>query len=93
MKKILQLQGLDCAGCAVELERRILKIEGVSSASISFVHQTLTVEYREEDILQKIPEVDDNFSFEELDVVVTKADEKRALEVIITKNRVESQTE
>ena len=45
------------------------------------------------EVLQKIPEVNDNFSLEELDVVVTKADEKRALEVVITKNRVESQTE
>lgn len=45
------------------------------------------------EVLQKIPEVNDNFSLEGLDVVVTKADEKRALEVVITKNRVESQTE
>ena len=45
MKKTIQLQGLDCANCAAELERRIAKIEGVQSANLTFVTQKLTVEY------------------------------------------------
>lgn len=53
MKKILQLQGLDCAGCAAELERQIQKIDGVTSASIAFVTQKLTLEYATDEALQR----------------------------------------
>lgn len=53
MKKTLQLQGLDCAGCAAELERQIQKIEGVTSASIVFVTQKLTLEYETDSALQR----------------------------------------
>ncbi|MBQ8284645.1 MAG: cadmium-translocating P-type ATPase [Clostridia bacterium] len=67
MKKILQLQGLDCAGCAAELERKISKLEGVSSASIAFVNQKLTVEYQNEETLQKI--INEVNAFEEVQVI------------------------
>ncbi len=71
MKKVLQLQGLDCAGCAAELERKILKIEGVSSASIAFVNQKLTVEYQNEETLRKI--VNEVNAFEEVEVIEGEA--------------------
>ena len=48
MKKVYQLEGLDCANCAAKLERAIGEIEGVSAASISFMTQRLTVEAPEE---------------------------------------------
>ena len=54
MRKVIQLQGLDCAGCAAELEEIIRKIEGVSEASLAFVTQKLTVEYDGEETLAKI---------------------------------------
>lgn len=54
MKKVIQLQGLDCAGCAAELEEIIGKIEGVSAASLAFVTQKLTVEYDSDETLEKI---------------------------------------
>lgn len=41
MKKTLQLEGLDCAACAAELEEEILKTEGVIAASVSFMTQKL----------------------------------------------------
>ncbi|MBQ7924473.1 MAG: cadmium-translocating P-type ATPase [Clostridia bacterium] len=53
MKKTLQLQGLDCAACAAELEREIAEIDGISSASIAFVNQKLTLEYDTDEALQK----------------------------------------
>ncbi len=53
MKKIIQLQGLDCAACAAELERKLTAVDGVVSASIAFVSQKLTLEYETEESLQK----------------------------------------
>ncbi|MDE5615103.1 MAG: cation transporter [Treponemataceae bacterium] len=44
MKKVFQLEGLDCANCAAKMERAIAKIDGVTSATVSFMTQRLTVE-------------------------------------------------
>ena len=44
MKKTFKLQDLDCANCAAKMETAISKIEGVKSASISFMAQKLTIE-------------------------------------------------
>lgn len=43
MKKVFKLQDLDCANCAKKMEDAINKIEGVESASISFITQKLTI--------------------------------------------------
>lgn len=48
MKKVYQLEGLDCANCAAKLERAIGEIEGVSAASISFMTQRMTIETQED---------------------------------------------
>lgn len=37
MKKVLKLEGLDCANCAAELENRISKVDGVENVSVSFM--------------------------------------------------------
>ena len=44
MKKVIALQDLDCANCAAKMERSINKIDGVESASVSFMSQKLTIE-------------------------------------------------
>ncbi len=44
MKKTFHLQNLDCAGCAAKMERGIQRLDGVQSASISFMTQRLTLE-------------------------------------------------
>lgn len=44
MKKVFKLQDLDCANCAAKMERGILKLDGVTAASVSFMSQKLTVE-------------------------------------------------
>ena len=44
MKKVYRLEDLDCANCAAKMERAISKIEGVQSASVSFLMQRLAVE-------------------------------------------------
>lgn len=44
MKKVFKMQDLDCANCATKMENAINKIDGVSSAVISFMTQKLTIE-------------------------------------------------
>ena len=49
MKKTFALEDLDCAHCAAKMETAINKIDGVNSASISFMAQKLTIEAEEKD--------------------------------------------
>ena len=44
MRKAFKLQDLDCANCAAKRENAIKNIEGVKSASISFMTQKLVLE-------------------------------------------------
>lgn len=44
MKKVFKLEDLDCANCAAKMERAIAKIDGVASATVSFMSQKLTIE-------------------------------------------------
>ena len=67
MKQVLKIKGLDCAGCAAELERQISKMAGVTSASVSFVNQKITVEYDTQETLEKIVDVVNHF--EEVKVI------------------------
>lgn len=47
MKKIYRLKDLDCANCAAKMERAIAKLDGVSSAEVSFMAQRMTLELDE----------------------------------------------
>lgn len=44
MRKSFKLQDLDCANCAAKMENGIKGIDGVQSASISFMTQKLVLE-------------------------------------------------
>ena len=44
MRKAFKLQDLDCANCAAKMENAIKNIDGVKSASISFMTQKLVLE-------------------------------------------------
>lgn len=44
MKKTFKLVDLDCANCAAKMETAIKKIDGVISASVSFMNQKMTIE-------------------------------------------------
>ena len=48
MKKTFKLIDLDCANCAAKMERGISEIDGVKSASISFMTEKLTIEADDE---------------------------------------------
>lgn len=60
MKKVYKLEDLDCANCAAKMERAISKIEGVQSASVSFLMQRLAIEADEarfEEIMERVEKV------------------------------------
>ena len=44
MRKAFKLQDLDCANCAAKMENGIKSIDGVSSATVSFMTQKLVLE-------------------------------------------------
>lgn len=47
-KKKYNIEGLDCANCARELEEAITKIDGISSVVINFMMQKMEITYDEE---------------------------------------------
>ncbi len=44
MNKTFKLQDLDCANCAAKMEAAIRKIDGVKSATVSFMTQKMVIE-------------------------------------------------
>ena len=60
MKLKFKIKGLDCANCAAELERAIQKVDGVESATISFMAERMTLEIdeeRKEEVIEKFNKV------------------------------------
>ena len=57
MKKVFKLQDLDCANCAKKMEDAINKLDGVGSATVSFISQKLTItadDARFDDIMKQV---------------------------------------
>lgn len=48
MKRTFVLQDLDCANCAAKMERAIRGIDGVITASVSFLTQKLTIDAQDD---------------------------------------------
>ena len=44
MKRVFDLEDLDCANCAAKMEEGIKKIPGVTDASVSFMTQKMMLE-------------------------------------------------
>lgn len=44
MKKVINLEDLDCANCAAKMECAVKKVEGVTNANANFMMQRMTVE-------------------------------------------------
>ena len=60
MKKIFKVEDLDCANCAAKMENAIKKIDGVTSANLSFLTQKLTIEANEEcfdELIKKVEKI------------------------------------
>ena len=57
MKKEFELDEIDCANCARELQDELAKLDGVKSVSVNFMTQKLTLEADDaefEDVLQRV---------------------------------------
>lgn len=70
MKSNFKLKGLDCANCALDLEKRIGKIKGIIEVNINFMTEKMEIMYDEnckDEILNKVKKV---IKKEEPDVVV-----------------------
>lgn len=48
MRKAFKLQDLDCANCAAKMENAIKELDGVNSATISFMTQKLVLDADDE---------------------------------------------
>lgn len=60
MKKVFKLEDLDCANCAAKMERAIAKIDGVDSATVSFMSQKMTIvadDARFDDIMKEVAKI------------------------------------
>lgn len=44
MKKVFRLTGLDCPNCAMKLEKKLSKVDGVISAQVNFMTMRLTID-------------------------------------------------
>lgn len=53
MEKIYLLEGLDCANCAMKIEKKVGKIKGVKEVNVDFVSKKMFMEY-EGDLEQEI---------------------------------------
>lgn len=53
MKKVFVLEDLDCANCASKIENAVKELEGVISASVSFMTSKLILE-TEEDRMEEV---------------------------------------
>ena len=57
MKKNFKLEGLDCANCAVKIEKNVKKLDGVKDATVSFFAQKLVLEADDEKSDEIVKEV------------------------------------
>ncbi|MDO4386598.1 MAG: cation transporter [Clostridia bacterium] len=57
MKKTYKLEDLDCANCAAKMEDAIKKIDGVTSANVSFIMQKMTIEAADDRFEQVLKDV------------------------------------
>lgn len=70
MKSKFKIKGLDCANCAGELERKIQKIDGITSVSISFMTERMEIEFDEDEKEEIIKKVNKTIKHEEPDVKI-----------------------
>lgn len=60
MKKTFLLDGLDCASCAAEIERKVGAIKGITGVSVSFITAKMIIEAPDdlmEDIAKKAKKI------------------------------------
>ncbi len=71
-KKKYNIEGLDCANCARELEENITKIDGISSVVINFMMQKMEISYDEENEKEILSNLKKVIKKEESDVSLSE---------------------
>ena len=66
MKRLIKIENLHCAACALELEDELAKIKGVEEVYVDFVTQSITIDGSEEGIARAIKQTN---KFEKVKVV------------------------
>lgn len=54
MKKIYNLEDLDCAVCAQKIEDNLRKLEGIKDVNVSFISQKIILEVEDDIDLKKL---------------------------------------
>lgn len=54
MKKVLNIQGLNCANCAAKIENLLNNIDKINKANVNMLNQTITLEYEDDFDLEVI---------------------------------------
>ena len=57
MTKVCKIKNLDCANCALKVECKLKKLDGVNDASVNFLTEKLTLdidENREAEIMKNV---------------------------------------
>lgn len=59
MKKVYELEDLDCAVCAAKIEAAVKEVEGVDKVSVNFMTQKMTIETNQEinELMKKVVKV------------------------------------
>ena len=70
MESNFKIMNLDCANCALELERAIKKIDGIKDVNINFILQKMKLEYDEVNKENIILNVKKTIKKEEPDVTI-----------------------
>ena len=73
MKKTFKLEGLDCANCAVKIEKAINELDGVNNATVNFMTTKLVIEGEDEKIPTILEAAEKIVKKIEPDVVIKKA--------------------
>ena len=70
MKSNFKIMNLDCANCALKLEKAIQKIDGIKDVNINFILQKMKLEYDEVNKENIILNVKKTIKKEEPDVII-----------------------
>lgn len=72
MKKVFVLEDLDCANCAAKIENALNGLEGVLSATVSFMTSKLTLEAEDEKMDEVLAEAEKLIKKVDSDVTLIK---------------------
>lgn len=57
MKKIFEIEDLDCAHCAAKIEKEVSMLEGVNDVTVSFLAQKITLDAQDDKFEQIVKEM------------------------------------